>query len=304
MGARRIRSIKPEILEDEKAEALSDRAWRLFVSTWCLADDEGRFRASASYLAGQVFPSKRLSTDQVDGALAELVDAGMLHVYAHKGQRYGCVANWTKHQRIDRPKPSHLPAFGDPQSAVAIIRDESRQVHADRDQGSGILDPGSGTREPPGSGAHAPSALAAGSTEPRIGPEAPETQPRANVRQRTAPSTEALEVAEYLRAAISSHNPGHRAGAVAVETWARDIDLAIRRDGRSVSDLRLVIDFAHRSPDPFWRGNLLSGAKLREKFDALLIQLRTRNGNGQRRRSAAERLAIADALDRGDGWVS
>ena len=53
--AGRIRSIKPELLEDEKAAALSDAAWRLFVSSWLLADDYGCFRAGPRYLAALVW---------------------------------------------------------------------------------------------------------------------------------------------------------------------------------------------------------------------------------------------------------
>ena len=57
--AGRIRSIKPELLDDEVAAGLSDAAWRLFVSSWILADDHGCFRAGARYLAPQGWPDTR-----------------------------------------------------------------------------------------------------------------------------------------------------------------------------------------------------------------------------------------------------
>jgi hypothetical protein len=174
MGARRIRTIKPEILEDEKAAALSDRAWRLFVSTFALADDDGRFRSSPTYLAGQVFHAHGLTADQIEAALAEVVAAEMLSVYEHKGQRYGVVLNWRKHQRVDHPKPSYLPAPDDPDSRIlANRREHSRHVSLDRDLGSGtgILDrdrgpfaaaPPAAQSQPPGTTVIIPSSPAVG----------------------------------------------------------------------------------------------------------------------------------------------
>lgn len=148
-------------------------------------------------------------------------------------------------------------------------------------------------------GGHPPAdALADGSTSPvdaTAGPQEPDSPPpRENARPRAVPSTEAVELAEYLRAAIMSHTPGHRAGPKASETWAKYIDLAMRRDGRTPADLRKVIDFAHRSHDLFWRGNVLSGEKLREKFDQLWIQMQTRGRGPQLPlRAAAEVGSVA-----------
>ena len=41
----RIRTIKPELLDDAVTAGLSDMAFRLFVSSIVLADDYGRLRA-------------------------------------------------------------------------------------------------------------------------------------------------------------------------------------------------------------------------------------------------------------------
>lgn len=84
-------------------------------------------------------------------------------------------------------------------------------------------------------------------------------------------SKEAVEVAEYLRDAILEHQPTHRCGLNGEhEKWAIDIDLAIRIDKRTAEGLKAAIDFAHRNEaDTFWRANLQSGKKLREKYDRL-----------------------------------
>lgn len=106
--AGRIRSIKPELLEDEKASALSDAAWRLFVSSWLLADDHGRFRAGARYLAAQVWQDTSL-TEKASAALAELAAVGRVNVYQVDGQAYAEIPTWNKHQRIDNAGRPRVP---------------------------------------------------------------------------------------------------------------------------------------------------------------------------------------------------
>ena len=110
--AGRIRSIKPEILDDEEVSALSDEAWRLWVSMWLLADDAGNCRAGDRYLAAQVWQDTGRSP-RVAAILRELRRGKRLEIYIHKGERYAHIRNWEKHQRIDNagrprvPGPTH-----------------------------------------------------------------------------------------------------------------------------------------------------------------------------------------------------
>ncbi len=108
--AGRIRSIKPEILEDEIASGLSDAAWRLWVSSWLLADDYGRFRAGARYLAAQVWQDSA-KRDVAEAALIELAHSGLLRLYAIENQRYGEIKpdGWRRHQRIERRGQPRVP---------------------------------------------------------------------------------------------------------------------------------------------------------------------------------------------------
>lgn len=92
----------------------------------------------------------------------------------------------------------------------------------------------------------------------------------------------AYDVAAYLLEAIRSHSPNAavcKNGRGVLKKWAKDIDLAIRRDDRSEDDLRAVIDWAHADdPRGFWRPNLMSGAKLRKHFDTIMLQRHKRRG--------------------------
>lgn len=104
----RIRTLKPEILEDAKTANLSHEAWRLFVSLIVLADDFGALRGSPALLHSQAFWASPLEDGQggVTEALAELRAEGLVTLYEVRGQRYIQVTNWEKHQRVDnRGKP-------------------------------------------------------------------------------------------------------------------------------------------------------------------------------------------------------
>ena len=136
--SRRIRTIKPEILDDDKTASLSHVAWRLFVSALSLSDDHGNLRAGVTYLSGQVFHScQDTDPDTVRAAVAELAEVGLWTVYNVRGQTYAHIRGWSKHQRIDnagKPKvPGPNEADGtDPISAEAKnkVRGESRRVAA------------------------------------------------------------------------------------------------------------------------------------------------------------------------------
>lgn len=52
----RIRTLKPELWQNEKVGDLSHGARLLFVGLITMADDEGRFRARPSVILGHVFP--------------------------------------------------------------------------------------------------------------------------------------------------------------------------------------------------------------------------------------------------------
>ena len=93
-------------------------------------------------------------------------------------------------------------------------------------------------------------------------------------RPQDAPE-EAKAIARQLAGAIRSHSPQAKIGPSDVGRWALDIDKAMRLDKRPASELRRMIDYAHKSErGAFWRKNIWSGKKLREKFDRLALEMR------------------------------
>jgi hypothetical protein len=87
------------------------------------------------------------------------------------------------------------------------------------------------------------------------------------------PSVESIQLSEKLRQAIQVRDPIAKAGRLPDTThWARDIDKLICIDGRRAEDIEAVIMWCQRK-DCFWGPNILSGRKLREKFDTLFGQM-------------------------------
>lgn len=131
----RIRTIKPEILEDEKVSRLSDTAYRLFTSMIVLADDHGRVRADTRWLQAQIWWAHH-PPPNVISALRELWQAGLVDVYAVRGGTYAALMGWAKHQRVDNAGKGKVPAPDD-RDATDVDEDflpmpGSRRISANR----------------------------------------------------------------------------------------------------------------------------------------------------------------------------
>lgn len=122
----RIRTIKPEILRDEKTATLPDAAWRIFIGLFSLADDYGRLHAAAEQIAGSVLwgrPGPGLTAEEeraivallgeerardllypgCEKMLSVLEERGLVTRYKVRGQSYLQITNWHKHQRVSHP---------------------------------------------------------------------------------------------------------------------------------------------------------------------------------------------------------
>ena len=84
-------------------------------------------------------------------------------------------------------------------------------------------------------------------------------------------SDDSIRLANYLLQHIIRVNPTFKQPNI--NTWAKDIDLAIRIDGRTVEELTRCIEWIYTNKGAFWQKNILSGKKLREKFDTMNMQI-------------------------------
>jgi hypothetical protein len=110
MSRPRIRSLKPEIWQDEAVGHLSPHARLLFIGLITMADDEGRLRALPASILGHVFPYDDVSPRRLAKWLDELKRAKLLYLYAVEGTPYIALKGWAQHQKINKPQHSRLPA--------------------------------------------------------------------------------------------------------------------------------------------------------------------------------------------------
>lgn len=80
--------------------------------------------------------------------------------------------------------------------------------------------------------------------------------------------------------------------------WRDAARLMIDNDGRTEDEIHGAIDWCQA--DEFWRSNILSLPKLREKFDTLRLQAQRRSGQ-QQRNSIDWDLAMSRARAMGGG---
>ena len=80
-----------------------------------------------------------------------------------------------------------------------------------------------------------------------------------------------------------------------IETWADDIEKLHRIDKREYPDIERVIRWV-KTDGNFWFSNIMSGAKLREQFSRLCVQMSQENSNRQGRGSAVDKSGV-DKVD-------
>jgi len=92
----------------------------------------------------------------------------------------------------------------------------------------------------------------------------PKTKPKKNLRWESGD----LESAESIYKLLLALNPKHKKPSM--ETWANTIRLMRESDGHTHNDIMDLFRFANS--DSFWKSNILSPAKLRDKWDVLTIR--------------------------------
>lgn len=89
-----------------------------------------------------------------------------------------------------------------------------------------------------------------------------------------------FQTAKKLFALLISRNPAFAQkykniveGEKTCQKWAADISLMIRIDNREYEQISFVLDWINSQAGEFWQSNILSGKKLREKYDIIVGQM-------------------------------
>ena len=101
-----------------------------------------------------------------------------------------------------------------------------------------------------------------------------------------------MRLAEFLLSRIRDNIPNLKQPNL--DSWANEIRLMVDRDHREENDIHVVIDWCQH--DSFWKANILSAKKLREKFDQLTAKMNCRQ---PAKKSAAQRFMECDDIEPG-----
>jgi hypothetical protein len=251
--ARRIRSIKPEMLDDEVVAALPHLEWRLFVSLWLLADDYGNLRGRAAMIRGNALWATLESDDQTEDAIESLVSKGLLAHYSVRGQSYLHICGWTRHQRVDKPGKPAVPAY------VEDYCDSRENSREPRESLATDLDlEGIGKEE------ERPESLA----------PSPLATPPATPKPRRQPSGEHQETVAVFDAAYREQNGS-------APTWDGKtggiIAALVKQHGGGEVQRRIAILFSGQGPP--WVSPPFDVSTLRQHFDKLAQPTQAQNRN-------------------------
>ena len=103
-------------------------AFRIFIACILLADDYGNLRFEPGWLKGQIYWAADVGNEVFLAAIEELTairdgNSQLVAPYVVKGQRYGAIRNWRRHQKVDRPGKPRVPPDPTDADTVAWIRE-------------------------------------------------------------------------------------------------------------------------------------------------------------------------------------
>jgi len=98
--------VKPEFWLDEDIAGLSEPACLMAIGLLNYADDHGYFNANPMLIKAAIFPLREPSKT-IPRIIQELSDMGYIRLFNSEcGKTFGWIVNFSKHQRVDKPKDS------------------------------------------------------------------------------------------------------------------------------------------------------------------------------------------------------
>lgn len=298
----RARNIKPGFFKNEDLAEIEPLGRLLFAGLWTLADREGRMEDRPKRIKAELLPYDECNPDAL---LDELHERGFILRYLVEGERYIAITAFDKHQNPHRneadsviPCPELRSADTDHVPEDFVPRTEAVQemtctAPADSLFSDSLI-----------SESLFPDSLSktivADPDEPDPQPvDAPQDDTESESKGKASaklfsPAGPEYKLAVYLQDKIKALDP--KAREPNMQTWAWEIDKMIRIDNRTAAEVKDIIDFAHK--DPFWRSNILSPKKLREKATTLISKMNGGPGKADQFRKSAESGAVAAFMRR------
>lgn len=296
----RIRTVKPEFFVSESLAEVSIWAERTFGGLITQVDDDGRYKDNAAILHGAIWALRPEHTAvDVEQDLIALAAAGLICRYTVAGKRYLHLVTFKVHQKISHATPSKLPAcplhHGE-HTPDAPDSGASPHPSGPPPADSGVFPEDFGAA-PIGSGSG--SGSGSGKEVEREGeddfvvmsataPPPPDT-PRGPGREDVA------RICNHLAERIQG-NTGR--SPTITGKWRDAARLMLDRDHLTEAEIHAAIDWTQ--DHEFWRANILSLPKLREKYVQLKLQAERQSRASPPRRDGPDwnaAMARAEARD-------
>jgi hypothetical protein len=193
----RIRTVKPEFFGDRKVRAISEPARFTAIGLICAADDRGRAQRLIPELRGFIYPSGDVSERGLQKRLEEILGVGIAVGYEVDGERCLWLPNFWRHQVINRPTESLLPAHPeDPYGDLPVV-DALKKFREDSLINHGGLTPSRGGARFPRS-----SSLSLSSSTNNVNDSNGSRKPSRTVDQNALPSSLPAELHDTASSAL------------------------------------------------------------------------------------------------------
>ncbi len=258
------RILKESICRSEEIDSLSWFEEVLFYRLIVVCDDFGRYDGRAKIIKGSCFPLKDVTEKNINEALDKLSTVGLVRVYETQGRPYLQLVTWAAHQRI-RNQKSKYPEFT---SDCNLLSFDSKSQQMET-SGSRCV------RNPIQSESNNNNIIVApAGNEPNDTPD--------DMQEKYPIGNFEYQCVDILIRSCVAVFPNSKVPETAAEKkkWAMEIERMKRLDGRSESDIIEALTYA--TTDGFWKSNIRSAKKFREKFETLIIQSRSRQGKNFR----------------------
>jgi hypothetical protein len=252
----KIRGIKPETWTDETFVELSPLARLLFIGLWNYACDNGHLEDRSKQIKMRVLPADNCN---VADLLRELENHGRI---VREGG-WITVPTLAHHQRIDKRffTACDKPGCARPGTEKANPEPETRRAHVESTtgaRGEHVVDTSRsrGDCDVEGDGDGELMVITSPTTALAVATARPDVQRLID------------HLAQRIHANGGTPKPGKR--------WEDAARLMLDNDGLTETEIHGAIDWCQA--DEFWRANILSMPKLREKYDQLRLQAQRRSG--------------------------
>lgn len=268
----RKRFVTSDMSIDEKiADIAAENPTAALMWPWFITgfDDWGRMEAVPGKIKLSIFPAFPYTSDDIETFIKLYHEFGIAYHYEVDGKPYLAVNpdTWLKYQTYIRkdklekqkskiPEPKNAPWLAKNNTVDDLA---TKNVANQQSATINVLSP-----------SPSPSPIYNNSTsEPSTDapPESPKPKKQIPIFEE---NTEQYKLALFMRQCILKNLPNAKLPDTTpdkLRRWAYDIDLMIRIDNRTPAEIRQLIDWSHR--DQFWKANILSPGKLRDKWDTL-----------------------------------